>query len=116
MIAAFIRRVKDICAGKPSAKRSPHWEEVRKQHLNSEPICQSCGKAEGLEVHHKIPFCIDPSKELLDSNLITLCEVGIKCHLNTGHHGNWKKFNVNVVNDCKENVRALKAKNVYPLK
>ena len=53
-----------------------------------------CGSTKDLQVHHMLPFVDDPTKELDDSNLITLCESsGIECHLKHGHLGNWHQYN-----------------------
>jgi 5-methylcytosine-specific restriction endonuclease McrA len=81
--------------------RSGHWETVRKNHIAKEPRCQFCGGYEKLEVHHMEPFHLHPEKELLDENLITLCEQpGIECHLRHGHLGNWKNFNPKIRMEC----------------
>ena len=78
-------------------KRSVHWRTVRKHHLIKEGWCRSCSSIKDLEVHHVMPFHLDPAKELDDSNLITLCEtIGVQCHLKKGHLGNWKKANPNI--------------------
>ena len=116
MIAALYRRVKNVLQGKPSTKRSPQWETVRKKHIVEEAVCQSCGRTEKLEVHHIMPFHLYPVKELDDSNLITLCEVDTECHFNVGHHRNWKSFNPNVRADAVANTNALKSKGMYPSK
>jgi hypothetical protein len=65
-----------------STPRSPHWPTVRKQHLELHPTCAACGTKEHLEVHHKIPFHDDPSKELDPTNLITFCR---EHHFEIGH-------------------------------
>lgn len=78
-------------------RRSNQWSTVRKHHLEKEGWCRYCGGTKHLEVHHIEPFHINPSKELDEQNLITLCEnIGKDCHLKIGHLGNWKKFNPNV--------------------
>jgi len=80
-----------------AGKRSDKWPEVRKAHLEKEGWCRYCGGVENLEVHHKQPFHLDPSRELDDSNLITLCEnMSKECHLKEGHLGNWKSFNPDI--------------------
>jgi 5-methylcytosine-specific restriction endonuclease McrA len=54
-----------------------------------------------LEVHHKIPVSVDPSRELDETNLITLCMYPTqKDHFHVGHLGNWKDYNRNVVKDA----------------
>ena len=66
------------------AVRSSKWPAVRKKHLEEHPVCAICGSTKRIEVHHIIPFNIDPTKELDPNNIITLCESGkngITCHL-----------------------------------
>lgn len=76
--------------------RSSHWRSKRTQHLRYEPTCRACGGKEKLNVHHIIPFHIDPNRELDDTNLITLCENGANCHLMFGHLKDWKAYNPHV--------------------
>ena len=88
---------------KPKAKRSSHWETVRKAHLKLHPACAACGETKSLEVHHIHPFSNDPELELDPNNLITLCECashGICCHIFVGHAGDYTKYNPNVVADA----------------
>ena len=82
-------------------KRSPKWPKVRKEYLKKHPNCASCGKKKliGMQVHHIVPFHIDPSKELDEENFITLCD-NPRCHLDKGHLGFWQSWNVNVIEDC----------------
>jgi 5-methylcytosine-specific restriction protein A len=57
-----------------------------------------------LEVHHIVPFHINPSLELDMTNLVTLCECkedGINCHLFVGHLGNYRSYNPEVRVDAK---------------
>jgi hypothetical protein len=49
-----------------------------------------------LTVHHVIPVHVDPSLELDEKNLITLCGV---CHFVFGHFFSWRKFNESVRED-----------------
>jgi len=77
-------------------KRSSKWRTVRKHFLRSNPRCVVCESRNKLEVHHIIPFHVDPSLELNSNNLMVLCEnkkYGINCHLLVGHRGNYRKFN-----------------------
>lgn len=85
-------------------KRSGKWPTVRKQHLQNNPTCAVCGGTEKVEVHHIHPFHLHPELELDQNNLISLCEDnkdGFDCHLGFGHLGNFKSFNVDVVEDAK---------------
>src|SRR5262245_8047757 len=74
--------------------RSPDWPTMRRNFLKAHPVCWECGSFKDLEVHHIRPFHLYPELELKADNLITLCEtVGINCHFNVGHLGNWKGWN-----------------------
>lgn len=77
--------------------RSPRWSSVRKEHLIHEPLCRACNRKKDLEVHHIIPYHINPEEELNPSNLITLCS---NCHLLFGHLMDYKSWNENVREDC----------------
>ena len=79
--------------------RSPRWPKIRKAYLKLFPRCAVCGKKKGNQVHHFVPFHLNPALELVFSNLITLCP---KHHLIFGHLGWWKSWNVTVVEDCKK--------------
>lgn len=90
-------------------KRSPKWRTVRRQWLKEHSQCEACGGRDGVEVHHCIPFHVDPGRELDRSNLITLCEKGpgsTNCHCLIGHCGDWKAFNPAVEGDA-NHMRAM---------
>ena len=78
------------------SKRSNKWPKIRKYHLKEHPQCVVCGKTHSLDVHHIVPFHVDPGKELDLNNLITLCK---DHHLLFGHLGWWKSWNEDVVED-----------------
>src|SRR6056300_1305890 len=78
--------------------RSYTWSKVRKEHLKRNPECAACGRKDDLEVHHIVPYHVDPNRELDPSNLITLC--GKYCHFVFGHFMDWKSWNENVIRDC----------------
>lgn len=80
--------------------RSSSWKKVRKDFLRSNPKCAACGRTEDLEVHHIVPYYIDKTKELDETNLITLC--GKNCHFVFGHLFDWKSWNEDVIDDCKK--------------
>ena len=84
-------------------KRSKEWPKVRRDFLKKHPICSVCNGKKKLEVHHKQPFHLHPDLELDQTNLITLCENEkfVNCHLFVGHLGNFKSWNINVVEDAK---------------
>lgn len=101
----MITYILDRLSGKVPAgsKRSNRWPEVRAAHLKTNPNCALCGGKANLQVHHIMPFHIDPSLELNIANLITLCEAkhnGINCHLAFGHLGNFRTVNPTSVADA----------------
>lgn len=114
----FIKNVKDAFQGKSAfgKKRSPRWNSVRKNFLAKNPICAVCEGTEKIEVHHIVPFHLNPDLELEESNLITLCEsksYGIICHLLVGHLGNYKNVNPSAKEDALFwNERLTKARNL----
>ena len=82
-------------------RRSSEWPKVRAEHLVKEPLCRACGGKERLEVHHIQPFHLHPELELVDSNLVTLCEnPDHNDHLIFGHLLDWQSFNGSVVADA----------------
>lgn len=90
------RIVRKFGASVVARKRSSQWGTKRAQHLRREPRCSACGASQFLAVHHIIPFHVDPSRELDDTNLITLCENAGNCHLIFGHLKDWKAYNPHV--------------------
>lgn len=72
--------------------RSPKWSSVRAAHLKLHPKCDACGAMDRLEVHHVIPYHVDPSKELSPDNLQTLCGLPRNCHWSVGHGFDWKAW------------------------
>lgn len=91
-------------APKPKdSERSKQWPKVRKAYLKKHPVCAVCGTKKSLNVHHVEVFHLNPEKELLESNLITLCEGMDKdCHRLFGHLGNYRSWNEKVREDAKE--------------
>ena len=88
-------------------QRSSQWPKIRKEHLNSQPCCAACGSCEKPEVHHIVPYHIDPSKELDPNNLITLCDK--YCHFAIGHLMSYHSWNPQVIEDAR--VYNIKVKN-----
>lgn len=83
------------------SRRSPHWRRVRSEHLLKHQSCAACGVTKNLEVHHILPFHMFPEKELVPSNLITLCETPNRnCHFLFGHALHWQAYNPTVVEDA----------------
>lgn len=96
-------------------KRSSLWPTVRKEHLRSNGVCAVCGGRRQLNVHHIIPFHLEPLKELDATNLITLCEGNstINCHLRFGHWGNYaRKHNPCIREDAAKWSKRFTAKNM----
>lgn len=82
-------------------ERSKAWPKVRKEHLKKFPTCAVCGGKKKLQVHHIKPFHLHQQLELDPNNLITLCEAdGHDCHLQFGHLGSFKSWNIRVVKDA----------------
>ena len=77
--------------------RSSQWRKVRAKHLEGNPCCAACGRKDNLQVHHIVPYHLNPDLVLEPSNLITLC--GKYCHFVFGHFMDWKSWNENVVRD-----------------
>jgi len=96
---SIIKTIKDRITGKLpilARLRSPKWQTVRKHWLVNNSSCAACGSITKLEVHHVRPYHSHPELELDATNLITLCENVLKCHLKVGHMGNFKRENPNV--------------------
>jgi 5-methylcytosine-specific restriction enzyme A len=74
------------------AKRSTHWPTLEKHFLEEHPTCAACGSKKRLNVHHCMPFHLDPKLELDPNNLITLCMDSKECHLHLGHGGSFKQY------------------------
>lgn len=80
--------------------RSKGWYKTRSEFIKEHPKCQCCGSDKSLEVHHKQPFHEHPELELDKTNLITLCDGTLKCHIFIGHLGNYKSYNLGVEKDA----------------
>jgi 5-methylcytosine-specific restriction endonuclease McrA len=68
--------------------------------MKNEPACAICGSTNDLQVHHILPYHLFPDLELVETNLITLCDGvtnrAVGCHLRYGHLGNMTNYNPNV--------------------
>ena len=65
---------------------SKHWKTLRKEYLETNPVCECCGK-EATQVHHIIRFSTGKSHKQIEklaydwNNLMAVCS---SCHKN--HH------------------------------
>lgn len=85
-----------------SLPRSSKWKKVRVEFLSKNPKCAICGSEKDVVPHHIVPVHLDPSKELDQDNLVTLCEnKTFNCHFFFGHLKNWTKYNLNILEDAK---------------
>ena len=76
----------------PQHPRSTHWPAFRARVIAGQPACECCGRAEKLEVHHIVPFHIEPNLELERENVMVLCEGDTwNCHLWVGHLGDFRR-------------------------
>jgi hypothetical protein len=93
-------------------KRSNKWSLVRRNYIQKNPTCAACGSEEEIQVHHCIPFHLDPEKELCEDNLITLCNKN-NCHFIFGHLCCWYSYNVNVREDAAKMLEKIKNRPKY---
>lgn len=84
---------------KKDATRSPKWRTVKNKHLLLNPSCAGCGSKKHLQVHHIVPFAVNPALELDSTNLVSACMDRPECHLRICHADNFRSFNPNVVDD-----------------
>lgn len=94
----MLRALYDAMLGKPAASRSSQWPAVERSHLTKQPECQVCGGKSQLNVHHLKPFHLFPELELVETNLVTLCNAS-RCHITFGHGGDFKAWNPHATDD-----------------
>jgi 5-methylcytosine-specific restriction protein A len=81
--------------------RHPQWKKTRDEYLLIHPTCAACGNRDFLNIHHVMPYHLNPELELAWANLITLCERPARnCHLVFGHLLNWSSYNKQVASDA----------------
>ncbi len=75
--------------------RSPGWTKLRNQFVKANPFCIVCHVRDDLDVHHRVPFHVDRTLELVWDNLRTMCR---KCHWVWGHFADphWLLYNLNL--------------------
>jgi len=103
-VQSIYRAVRDVSQLRYpfGVSRSPQWNSLRAKFLHGRS-CALCGSSKKLEVHHILPFHLHPDLELVESNLIVLCEAGpgkLNCHFALGHLGSWQSWNELVVRDA----------------
>jgi 5-methylcytosine-specific restriction protein A len=104
----MIKKIKEVFIDNKyswSKNRSAKWPAVRDAFIEKRKECFVCGSKKNLEVHHIVPFSDNPDLELVEDNLIILCEskkYGVNCHLFFGHVGNYKFSNENILKDASE--------------
>ena len=76
----------EVVAGR---SRSSRWPKVMHAYLVEHPACEACGGKQDLNVHHCVPYHLNPELELAPTNLVTLCRLH---HFDLGHLGDWKSF------------------------
>lgn len=111
-VLARLFQTTDLAPRGVSESRSPQWSKVRAAHLVIQPVCQICGYASALNVHHIKPFHLFPELELVQENLITLgeaCPSG-NHHFLFGHFLDWKKWNPEVVAIAASFLNGIKTK------
>ena len=79
--------------------RSPQWPKVRAAYIAKFPTCAVCGTKKELNVHHKQPYHLFPELELVESNLITLCNHSLH-HITFGHLGTFMSYNKDIEVDA----------------
>jgi hypothetical protein len=82
------------------SRRSGKWAKVERDFKEQHGACAVCGSHRNLNVHHIMPFHLDPALELDEKNLITLCMTRKMCHLLIGHGSWFSAYNPNVVQDA----------------
>jgi hypothetical protein len=83
------------------AVRSPKWPALRRAWIRDNPLCAACGTALHVEVHHLIPVHVAPDGELLECNLLSLCDGPTRsCHFYIGHACNFKGYNLHCIEDA----------------
>lgn len=80
--------------------RSPKFAALAREVIKERGgKCEATGYAKDLEVHHVVPYHIDPSRELDKTNLIVLTHW---MHFFLAHFGNWSSWNDNIVEDARK--------------
>jgi putative intracellular protease/amidase len=75
------------------ASRSAQWPAFRAEYAKTHlPVCAICGGTAALNLHHLRPFHAFPELELVESNVVWLCNKNL-CHIRVGHLSNFQSIN-----------------------
>lgn len=83
--------------------RSSRWPAFLHELLIKHPACMGCGR-KAATGHHEIPFHVDPTKELVESNILTVC---VPCHFVICHAGDWRLWVKSARLDLQRHLRAV---------
>lgn len=79
------------------APRSSTWPKFKREYEKTHPkICAFCKTTKRIELHHQVPFHIDPSLEEEPSNMIWVCR---DHHFYFAHLMDWSSYNKTVLAD-----------------
>lgn len=76
--------------------RSHKWRRLSSRIRAAQPWCEHCGTSQRLQVDHRVPLSVDPSREYDVTNLRVLCAV---CH---GRVGSQQRGHGGVTRDHRE--------------
>ncbi len=83
------------------ASRSDKWPAFRAEYAKTHPpICAVCGGKSKLNLHHLRPFHAFPELELIESNVVWLCNKNL-CHIRIGHLSDFQSINPTGKEDIK---------------
>lgn len=73
-----------------TGRRAKEWAKLRNQFVLENPVCLVSGLRTNIEVHHAVPFHVNPGLELAWENLRT---VSRPYHFLVGHLCSWSDYN-----------------------
>jgi len=86
---------------------SNEWTKVKRRFLRMHPKCAICGTTKQKVAHHIRPVYLWQELELDETNLITLCK---RHHLEWGHLGSYKSYNLDVATDAETMKQRIKSR------
>lgn len=92
-----------IIPPQPLVARSPKWPALRDSILERHPLCAGCGR-KATTVHHLTPVNVHPGWELLEANLVSVCQ---PCHFVIGHAGDWALWVTTAVTDLERHRKVV---------